>query len=97
MKLMIPHKALRLPVMMAAGPMDGKESDPITPEINDPVSFTVEGVVTGKSGDNCEVEVRFVNGERPEGSSKSKEEPEEKSEEDDLEAMAMKADEEESY
>lgn len=96
MKLSIPHKALRLPAVMNMQTEDGKESEAITPEVNDPVSFTVEGIVTGKSGDNCEVEVRFVNGERPEAT-KSKEEPEEKSEDDDLEAMAMKADEEESY
>ena len=87
MNLSIPHKALSL-----AG---GEEAEPVTPEVNDPVSFTVEGVVTGKSGDNCEVEVQSVNGERISPGKES--ETEEKSEDEDLEAMAMQADEEEGY
>ena len=97
MKITVPKKALRLPAGMMAA-VDGKEEDSVTPEVNDPVSFNVEGVVTSVNGENAEVEVRFVNGERPEAEAKSKEnKADEEMSDDDLAAMAEKADAGEEY
>ncbi len=70
------------------------EEKEVTPEKNDPVSFHVEGVVTKVTGDVCEVDVRFVNGERP-AVSKQEKPKAEKTEEENLREAAMTADEEE--
>lgn len=90
MKLTIPKQVLRLPAgMMPHG--EGRE-EALTPEVNDPVSFTVEGVVTAVTGENAEVEVRFVNGERPVAAAKEEEPKATGPSDDDLLAMAEKAD-----
>ena len=71
----------------------GDEGDEkaVTPEVNDPVSFTVEGVVKSVKGSNAEVEVRFINGERPGGKDDKPEKDAEPSDED-LSKMAEEAD-----
>ena len=92
MTITIPSKVLRLPVM------PGEKAEAVTPEANDPVSFHCEGVVKNCVGDNCEVEIRFVNGERPEGGDQSEEGEsveKESEEEANLTKMASEADAEE--
>lgn len=66
MTIKVPLKSLRLPGIYpgSVGP-DGKEEKEVLPEAGDPVSFSVEGVVTGVTDDMGDVEVRFINGERP--------------------------------
>lgn len=66
MIVQVPLESLRLPGIYpgATGP-DGKEAKDISPEVNDPVSFSIEGVVTAISGHTADVEVRLINGDRP--------------------------------
>lgn len=76
-----------------------QEEGEVKPQVNDPVSFHVEGVVTAINGDMADVSVAFVNGERP---GEPHNEPEEKTEsddvtEEDLTKAAKAADEEKDY
>jgi hypothetical protein len=66
MIVQVPLASLRLPGIYpgATGP-DGKEGKDITPEMNDPVSFSVEGIVSAISGQTADVEIRLINGGRP--------------------------------
>ena len=99
MTVQVPVSALRLPGIYPGSP--GEESKDVTPEQGDPVSFSVEGVVSSVSGAMATVEVRLINGERPEASegSAKHEAGESKEMEADEEAnlakMASEADEEE--
>jgi len=66
MIVQVPLESLRLPGIYpgATGP-DGSEAKDISPEVNDPVSFSIEGVVTAISGNTADIEVRLINGDRP--------------------------------
>lgn len=66
MIVQVPLESLRLPgIYPGANGPDGKEAKDISPEVNDPVSFSIEGVVTAISGNTADVEVRLINGDRP--------------------------------
>lgn len=67
MTITLPKKALSIKGYLAQ-----EEDEEILPEVNDPVSFHAEGIVKSVSGDTCEVELRFINGERPTGSTEKK-------------------------
>lgn len=93
MTIQIPVNSLQLRGGM---PMtaDGEEEQ-IKPEVNDPVNFSVEGVVTAISGATATVDVRFINGERPDhegGESQEKEASEKEPTGDELAKMAEAAD-----
>lgn len=91
MTIKVPLKSLRLPGGIGSIPMgEESEQESVSPEVNDPVSFSVEGVVKSVSGEVADVEVRFINGERP-GQSEAKEEEKDPTEEE-LGKMAKKAD-----
>lgn len=93
MNIKVPLKSLRLPCGIGSIPMEGEEQETVSPEVNDPVSFSVEGVVKSVSGEVADVEVRFINGERP-GQNEANEPDKGKGEptEEELGKMAEKAD-----
>jgi len=95
----IPLKSLQLPASPMAGEkLESEEGE--LPQVNDPVSFHAEGVVTGISGDSAMVSISFINGERPgetESDEADKGDMEEDTSDADLEKAATKADEEASY
>lgn len=99
MIIKVPLKSLRLPGIYPGMTGEGEEEKEVLPEAKDPVSFSVEGVVTAVNGDMADVEVRFINGERP-GEQEKHEASESKTTEADEEAnltkMAMEADAEEN-
>ena len=73
--------------------VEEKEQETVSPEVNDPVSFSVEGVVKSVSGELAEVEVRFINGERPgQNETTEPDKGEEEPSEEELGKMAAKAD-----
>lgn len=92
MTIKVPLNALRLPGIYP-GMDGGDEEKEVLPEQNDPVSFSVEGVVSKVVGDMAEVNVRFVNGQRP-GEAEPAAEKSEESEmsEDEMQAAAEMAD-----
>lgn len=94
MNIQIPVNSLKLRNQMLTS-TEGEE-ETIKPEVNDPVDFSIEGVVTAISGNTATVNVRFINGERPEheAGESSQEESKEPSEAD-LKKAAMEADAEE--
>lgn len=96
MIIKVPLKSLRLPGNVMSPVSAEEDAEGVTPEVNDPVSFSVEGVVKTVSGDVADVEVRFINGERPgesEATEKQKEKPEDNTE-NELLKQAEKADQE---
>lgn len=96
MTIKVPLKSLRLPGGIMSQTSSEEDSEGVTPEVNDPVSFSVEGVVKTVTGDIADVEVRFINGERPgesEATEKQKEKPEDNTESE-LLKQAEKADQE---
>lgn len=96
MTIRVPSKAISLPRGMMASGSDREED--IAPEPGDPVSFHVEGIVRSCGDGYCEIEPRFINGERPEGGEPKKEAKATKTEEESLEEAAAAADiEEEGY
>ena len=94
----IPLKSLQIPASPMVGSSETESDEGELPQVNDPVSFHAEGVVTGISGDVATVTVSFINGERP-GESESDEADKGNEEEGptdaDLEKAAAQADEEE--
>jgi hypothetical protein len=94
----VPLKSLRLPGIYPGMVGEGEEEKEVLPEKGDPVSFSVEGVVTGVTGDMGDVEVRFINGERPsahDAGEKKETKSEEPNDEADLAKLAEEADAEE--
>lgn len=48
-----------------SSPMEeGEDRDKITPEVGDPVTFTVKGTVQSISGGKCAVHIAFIDGKR---------------------------------
>ena len=93
MNIKVPLKSLRLPGGIGAMPMgEESEQEAVSPEVNDPVSFSVEGVVKSVSGEVADVEVRFINGERPGQSEGEADKGEKEPSEEELGKMAEKAD-----
>lgn len=92
MKIQIPVNSLQLRGGNMPVGIEGEEGQ-IKPEVNDPVNFSVEGVVTAISGNTATVDVRFINGERPEaGESEEQEGTEKEPTGDELAKMAEEAD-----
>ena len=90
MKIQIPVNSLQLRGGM---PVAEGEEEQIKPEVNDPVNFSVEGVVTAISGTTATVDVRFINGERlGQESSEEQEGTEKEPTGDELAKMAEEAD-----
>jgi hypothetical protein len=97
MTIKVPLKSLRLPGTYPGMAGEGGKEKEILPEVQDPVSFSVEGVVTAVDGDAADVEIRFVNGERPAATSAGREAKSAKSEEEFMAEAAEAADLEEGY
>jgi len=74
----------------------GEDQEEITPSVGDPVDFSVEAVVSAINGGEAEVDIRFINGERPEHEAGESQEGESKEpSEEELGKMAEEADAEE--
>lgn len=70
----------------------GEDEEKITPSEGDPVDFSVEAVVSSISGGIAEVDIRFINGERPGQSEAEADKGEKEPSEEELGKMAEKAD-----
>lgn len=71
----------------------GDDEEKITPSVGDPVDFSVEAVVSSISGGIAEVDIRFINGERPgQNESNEPDKGEKEPTEEELGKMAEKAD-----
>lgn len=90
----IPRKALaimRYDIPVSTEGEDSKDRK-ILPEANDPIDFRAEGVVKSVDGETCTVEIRFINGERPEMEKKAEKADETKDEGDALRTSAEESD-----
>jgi hypothetical protein len=96
MKIKVPLSSVTIERYPMAMTSEGDGPKKITPEVNDPVDFRIEGVVTSISGDTAEIDVRFLNGERPGGAAAVEDDKAKKDEaemsEDDMMAAAEEAD-----
>jgi hypothetical protein len=71
LEIQIPTKTLAVTRYSAPiGPDEESAEEEILPEANDPIDFRAEGIVKAVKGDTATVEIRFINGKRPEMAAK---------------------------